>query len=187
MPKDLSDHEVSALLKSVPTGPCWSGRMYLGSMFVLDFGERLLMPRSRGSPVVCGASTLSVRNCYWEFFSDSQRIADANSASEEDFASAILPRLLGASLEATSADSYRVQMDIALSNRCRFALDLTGRWKTEDLLAEFTLQDGRYVQLPIAGKFVLSDDMELFRRQQWEVAKSTKRPNTAKNGVNSER
>jgi hypothetical protein len=63
MSKNLSDSEVTTLLRSLPTGQCWSGRMYLGSMFILDFGERILMPRLRSSPVSCGASILSVRNC----------------------------------------------------------------------------------------------------------------------------
>jgi|SRR5882724_4225 len=148
--------------------------MYLGSMFVLDFGERILMPRPRGSPISCGASTLSVRNCYWEFFLDlKQLVADADSVSEDDFNAALMPKVLGASLERTYVNPPRSQMNIVLSSECRFALDLTGRWDTKDVLAELTLQDGRYVQLEPTGKWVLSDDLELFRRERWEAARSS--------------
>src|ERR1700732_4474366 len=45
-------------------------------------------------------------------------------------------------------------------------LDTTGRWLTEDVLAEIALKDGRYVQLSEAGKMVLSVDRDILQMHE---------------------
>lgn len=168
MAQELTDGDISTLLRSMPTGPCWSGHLYLGSMFVLDFGDRLLFPRSKGFPVLCGTSTLSVRNCYWVLLSNSERIAAADSITGVAFDSTVMPRLIGASLDATCTAPHFEHTNLLLSNNCRLELDVSRRWETDGVLAEITLQNGQYVQLESSGRWYLAADAELYRRHRWE-------------------
>ena len=65
-------------------------------------------------------------------------------------------------------------MDLILSNESRFTLDLTGRWETEDVLAEITLEDGRYLQLEKEGKWLAPDDADLYRLHRWHLRNENK-------------
>jgi hypothetical protein len=162
---------LAQVLNELPSGKCWGGNLYLGSMIVFDFGERLQLTRSRSS-VYVGSTSLSIRNVYWEFRLRNERIETAQTVNSQSFSRSVLPHFLGQSIEGADPNAQPGFIRFSLSNSIHLDLDITGRWPTEDVLAELTLKDGRFIKCLRDGYFMDGDsDRDLLRLHEYNKPK----------------
>jgi hypothetical protein len=161
--------ELALLLEQHPSGPCWGGKLYLGSMMLLDFGSRLLVARPHGS-VYVGGTSLSLRSAYWEITRQGQLILAADAAEPPSFEEVAFPLLQNQSIGAIRPMSQSGVVQFVFSNGVSLDLDVTGKWQTEDALAELALRDGRYVEFRLNGEIVLTGDRDLVRKHAYESA-----------------
>ena len=162
---------LAQVLNQLPSGKCWGGNLYLGSMILFDFGERLLLTRPRGS-VYVGSTSLSIRNVYWEFRLRNELIETAQTVDSQSFSRSVLPHFLGQSIEGADPNAQPGFIRFLLSNSIHLDLDTTGKWPTEDVLAELTLKDGRYIKCLRDGYLVDGDgDRDLLRLHEYAKPK----------------
>jgi len=132
-------------------------------MILLDFGERLLATRARGS-VYVGSTSLSIRNAYWEIRLQNELVCTAETIDHQIFSRELLPHFLGQSIEGVDPNANRGFIRLSFSNSVLLDVDTTGKWPSEDVLAELTLKDGRYIQCLSDGRLVVGDiDRDLLR------------------------
>jgi hypothetical protein len=79
-----------------------------------------------------------------------------------------LPHILGQSLEGTDPNAQPGYIRFSFSNLIHLDLDTTGKWPTEDVLAELTLKDGRYIKFLRDGYLVDGNgDRDLLRLHEY--------------------
>src|SRR6185295_6214403 len=69
--------------------PCVGGKLYLGSMFYLDFGSTFSAKARSGQQIEIGEMTLSVRNVAWWFYHGDRLMMVAESADGDQFNEAV--------------------------------------------------------------------------------------------------
>ena len=163
----LSPRELNQLLLSYPSGPCWSGNLYLGSMFVLDFGGRLLVNRPRGA-VYQGTTSIGIRDCYWELRKDIKIAISAKNVDGEVFNNMVIPMLRGEQIEEVEHDATEGFVRLSFSNDIAIDLDTTNRWDTDSSIAELGLSNGMYVEIVPSGQFYIATDRDLLRLHEHE-------------------
>jgi hypothetical protein len=165
----LDSRGLNEMLTQRPSGPCWGVKLYLGSMVLFDFGGRLLVTRSRGS-VYVGTTSLSIQNAYWEFTQGNQQILTATDVSAHSFDAMVAPLIIQQSIHSIDVNLGRGILQFEFTNKLSLELDFTGRWPTEDLIAELTMSDGYYVKFLLGGSVVVSADRDLLRQHAFEQA-----------------
>lgn len=163
----LSQAEVNELLGTYPLGACWNASHYLGSMFVLDFGDRLLVNRARGS-VFVGTASISVRDVFWSLSRQGQRLATADEIDHTRFGDVLLPALVGTSLESIESLAERKAKAFHFSGNVDLVVDTSDIWKSNDVLVEVTLPSGKHLRLMPGGLWTSSGDRDLVRKQSFE-------------------
>jgi hypothetical protein len=158
----LSPGDLNQLLVSHSSGPCWAGNLYLGSMFVLDFGDRLLVNRPRG-PVYQGTTSLGIRDCYWEMRTGIDVATSADIVDGESFNSIVIPMLRGHQIKEVQIGAREGFVRLSFSNDIAIDLDITNRWDTDSAIAELGLSSGAYVQILPSGQLQIGIDRDLLR------------------------
>jgi hypothetical protein len=163
----ISPRELNILLVSHPSGPCWSGNFYLGSMFVLDFGDRLLVHRPRG-PVYQGTTSLGIRDCYWEMLRGIDIAISAEIVDREAFNNIVTPMMRGQQINQIEPDAREGFVRVSFSNDIAIDLDITNRWDADGAIAEIGLSNGAYVAILPSGQLQISKDRDLLRLHEHE-------------------
>lgn len=163
----LSQAEVTRLLETYPLGVCWNASHYLGSMIVLDFGDRLLVNRTRGS-VLVGAASISVRDVFWSVSRQGQQLATADEIDHALFGTVLRPVFVGTSLESIDTLAERAAIAFHFSSDVDLVVDTADIWDSNDVLVELTLPTGQYVRLMPGGAWNSSGDRDLVRKHAFE-------------------
>jgi len=164
--------DVNSLISRLPLTKCWAGSFYLGSMFVLDFGGRLVLNRKSRGPVEVGESSISIRNVYWKLQAVGRELTTAEAVNADLFSATVRPALMGSSLCRVEMLTDQSCIAFQFSNSVDLIVDTTNKWESDDMLAEITLQNGRFLQLMPGGDWVTPEDWDPVRRQAFESINS---------------
>jgi hypothetical protein len=144
MPGQALVEVIAAKLQPFLDLPCVGGKLYLGSMFYLDFGGTFSAKARSGKQIEIGEMTLSVRNVAWWFYHGDRLMMVAESVDSDQF-NELVSQLDGSRITGFSYESPENQLQIRLGREFRLLVDLANRWATDGDVLEFALPDGRLV------------------------------------------
>ena len=159
---------VNALVSQMPLADCWAGSIYLGSMFVLDFGGRLVVQRKSRGPVEVGETSLSIRDVYWVLQAGGHELTNAEAVNAEVFSATVRPAFIGSSLARIDALPDAARIAFRFSNFLDLIVDTSDMWQSGDTLVEISLMNGRFLQLMSGGDWVTSDERDQTRLRAFE-------------------
>lgn len=144
---------------------CVGGRLYLGSMFYLDFGSTFLASARSGERIEIGEMTLSVRDVAWWLYRGKTVVAAAESVSTDQFDN-IVRALVGATIAGVKLTDEGY-LEIRLGEKYRLLVDLTNMWGTDSDVLELALPDGRIVAVDQCGEFLGNAGSDGERAKHW--------------------
>jgi hypothetical protein len=158
--------EIVAVAKPFLDLKCAGGKLYLGSMFYLDFGNTFDSISRRGRAIKIGEMTLSVRDVAWSLFDADTPVTDAESVDADMFDKVVCllrgKRILGL--------RYRPdfeQLEIAFSAGVYFLVDLTNKWQSDSDVIELAFPDGRRIAISNNGKLIVDTHLDPDRVANW--------------------
>ncbi len=78
---------------------CFGGKIYLGTMFYLDFGKYIQEYTTKGAAIDVGEMTLSVRDTEWRIKMNGNTVLSLREADRVDF-SEVVKVLIGQTIKA---------------------------------------------------------------------------------------
>jgi hypothetical protein len=163
--KELVD-SIAAIAQPFLHLECAGGKLYLGSMFYMDFGNIFDTTSRRGRKIKIGEMTLSVRDVVWSLFDSGVKITDAESVDTDVFDRAIC-RFMGKRIIGLLHRPDLGQLEISFGAELYFLVDLTNKWKSDGDVVELALPDGRRVAISNSGKLVVDTELDRDRAENW--------------------
>jgi hypothetical protein len=172
MNRPITVMELSALLIAYQPLKCWQFRKYLGSMLTLDFGDEINIRPAEPTPLEVGVFLIGIRNVYWQATNGEGVIADAESVDDRIFAERLAMLPVGAALTELKAVDGNRWIVFQFDNGFALKVDRTNIWRTDMIMFEITLPDGRIACLNELAQLELTDEIEPLRAERWERLKN---------------
>jgi hypothetical protein len=145
---------------------CVGGKLYLGSMFYLDFGGYFSSRSSKGDSIQVGEMTLSVRDVYWRIERSGQIAADAESIDAGQFA-VVVEQLQGRRVVSFSASNDRNNVIVDFGDSWALTIDLLNSWETDSDILQISLPDGRRAAITEKSAFDTALGLDQERSANW--------------------
>ena len=165
MKSGLLAKEISETLAPFSHLTCVGGKLYLGSMFFLDFGAKFLASTRSGERIEIGEMTLSVRDVVWWLYHGGALVASAEGISVERF-DRHMESFLGCTI-AMAEQTNDEQLRIKLGINNTLVVDLTNLWDTDSNVIELALPDGRIASVDEKGRFAMDAVKDEKRARHW--------------------
>ena len=148
---------------------CVGGRLYLGSMFYLDFGDLFISSTSKGERIQVGEMTLSVRDVAWWLRNGSELVASSESIDTRQF-EALIAQLVGSRLLGVSDTLTGEQLEIHFENERVLVIDLLNTWDTDSDTVQVSLPDGRVIAVTETGVLDENSGFDGERARNWAAS-----------------
>ena len=148
---------------------CLGGRLYLGSMFYLDFGELFIATSSKGERIQIGEMTLSIRDTAWWLKNRAEIVASAEGVDSKTFEK-IANQLTGLRLVDVIEAASGEQIEIKLENEWLLIVDIGNQWESDSDIVQISLPDGRVVAVTEKGVLDQSAGFDAERARNWATA-----------------
>lgn len=145
---------------------CVGGRLYLGSMFYLDFGDLLISSTSKGERIEIGEMTLSIRDVAWWLRRKGELIASAESVDIDQFA-AITGQLIGLCMTDVCTAAEGGRLEVRFANDWILTIDLANLWESDSDVVQISLPDGRVIAVTEAGALDENAGFDSERARNW--------------------
>lgn len=148
--------------------PCVGGKLYLGSMFYLDFGDSFIVSNRRGEHIQISEMSLSIRNVAWWLYRGNTLLATAEKVTTRRFTQ-ILKALIGSCMSVDKQEEEQ-RLKIQLGQKHALIVDLTNMWGTDSDVLEFAFPDGRLVAVDENGELALNAGRDQERAKRWSAS-----------------
>lgn len=145
---------------------CVGGKLYLGSMFYLDFGGTFSGQSRTGKPIEIGEMTLSIRDVAWWLYRGDDVALAAESVSGEQFEQTI-SGLLGTCITGFQHQTAEGRLQVRLGQQWRVVVDLTNQWQTDNDILEIAIPDGRLFTIDRRGELLAAPGWDAERARNW--------------------
>jgi hypothetical protein len=159
---EIPESQWSEVLDSFKHKKCWQVKNYLGSMFFMDFGEEITFMTHDGSLGKAGASTLSVRDCYWELRVAGKTAITSDSISNEKEES-LDSFLMNELMHDVQKSSDKENLILSFGQKTQICIDLTNKYCTEDAVVQIILKNGKIFDIDKEAKMYLSNKVSAIR------------------------
>lgn len=122
---------------------CIGGKIYLGTMFYLDFGKYIQEYTTKGAAIDVGEMTLSVRDTEWWIKMNGNTVLSSREADRVDF-SEVVKMLIGQTIKAIKKLNDQM-ISITFSNSYEIIIDMSNPLGTDGDLFELSLPDGQAI------------------------------------------
>lgn len=122
---------------------CWAVTLVHGSMLVFDFGTRVQIRTRNGGLIDVGTQTLSIRNVFWDLYSNGIQRMSSDQVYDEVFGG-VKKLFVGQRLAKVEVDEF---ISLHFSGDVQLDLDRSDRYENGgEEIFELTFADGRIVQ-----------------------------------------
>jgi hypothetical protein len=148
---------------------CVGGRLYLGSMFYLDFGALFISSTSKGERIEIGEMTLSIRDVAWWLRRRGELTASAESIDADQF-TVIAAQMVGTRVTDVSSAAEGSQLEVRLENDWLLVIDLTNLWDSDSDVIQVSLPDGRIIAVTEGGALDEEAGFDNERAHNWAAS-----------------
>jgi hypothetical protein len=145
---------------------CSGGRLYLGSMFYLDFGDTIATVARGDETIFIGELTLSIRDTAWWFFRSDSLIAAAETVTSKLF-DQFITELIGVTIDEPKYLAQDDRLEFRFGHDWRLIIDLSNMWRTDEDVLELALPDGRIMAISKDGDLIENAGFDVAREKNW--------------------
>jgi hypothetical protein len=165
MSRQAMIQSIATALRTFDGLKCSGGKLYLGSMFYLDFGRSIATVTRNDARIVIGELTLSVRDTAWWLFRSGSLVA-AETVTSEVFGQ-IVEDLVGVTIGESKYLTQDDRLEFYLARDWRLVIDLSNMWGADGDVLELALPDGRIIAISKDGDLVVNAGFDAVRAKDW--------------------